>query len=599
MSESTVAEVSQEQDFIQKPQMNVTLIKKADNASVESNAMEREDAFEGVYFDGANGEGNVIRPPFDPIKLHELTTENNTLLQCIGAMEVNIDGTGHEVEHGDTDQRQEDDAVVSGALDFFKEPYPGQSFISQRRAIRRDLEATGNGYLEVMRNPAEDLVFVRPMDCTTMRIVKLGEPVTVDKEVMRGGKKVNIKVGVRERVFIQQVGTQFRYFKEYGASRDLNKKTGEWSDNKLPAKDRASEVIHFTVIKDPASPYGLPRWISQIPSVLGSRSAEELNLDYFDSGGIPPAIIFLSGGMIAEGSKGHLNSLLSGKAKAKNRGAVVEAHATSGDIGSAGNVRVQVERFGSERQADSMFEGYDDKCERRVRGAFRLPPLFVGKAEDYSFATAFASYTIAEAQVFKPEREEFDEIITNTLLREITGESYIFRSRDLVINNSESQMQAVKLAADKGVIDRDMLVDTLNEITNLNMKASDVADLLGAIPKPEPEPTDDPEAVTDNTDSAGASTPVSAPTAKVSKADPFEISVLAKEWVQLSGGLKGGASVDSYLLKARVETLTKQDRQLFDAAVSTLAFSAAHHDFDGAEDLAACTCEVMGAEHDD
>jgi hypothetical protein len=33
-----------------------------------------------------------------------------------------------------------------------------------------------------------------------------------------------------------------------------------------------------------------------------------------------------------------------------------------------------------------MFEGYDAKCEVRVRRSFRLPPIFVGEASDYSFA---------------------------------------------------------------------------------------------------------------------------------------------------------------------------------------------------------------------
>lgn len=147
-----------------------------------------------------------------------------------------------------------------------------------------------------------------------------------------------------------------------------------------------NELIHFMDIPDVTTPYGIPRWVPQIPSVLGSRKAEELNLEYFNHGGLPPVMIFLQGGQLAPAARDKLNSYLSGEAKNKMRGVIAEVYATGGDLTSNSTVKTSVERFGGDNLADSMFEGYDERCGGRVRSAFRLPPLFTGDTGDYTFA---------------------------------------------------------------------------------------------------------------------------------------------------------------------------------------------------------------------
>jgi capsid portal protein len=124
---------------------------------------------------------------------------------------------------------------------------------------------------------------------------------------------------------------------------------------------------------------------------------------------------------------------------------VLEVELTAGSLDKAGVAKVTVERFGSDRQKDSMFEEYDAKCEERVRRAFRLPPMFLGQSKDYNFATAFASYTVAEAQVFKPEREAFDMVISMKLLPAMGYEGYKMRSKKLVIEDATLKLQGMEV----------------------------------------------------------------------------------------------------------------------------------------------------------
>ena len=190
-----------------------------------------------------------------------------------------------------------------------------------------------------------------------------------------------------------------------------------------------------------------------------------MNLDFFDSGGIPPVIVFITGGLIPQGVETQLNNIFNGKAKNLNRGAVVQVQPTGGSIDKETKANIQVEQFGSSKADDSMFENYDTKCERRIRRAFRLPPLFVGMSDDLNFASAFASYLVAEAQVFAPEREEFDTVFNTTVMRELSPDGmYKLRSRAISISAVVDQLKGLELAKGVSGVDGKSWVQQLNEV---------------------------------------------------------------------------------------------------------------------------------------
>lgn len=448
-------------------------VRKEDTKALLTGTVEGfpEDVFANQYATSALPTGNsvaIIAPQYAPGTLYSLITQNNILSQCVEVMEVNIDGTGHSIDLKEDAKENETEKVL--LENFFNEPYPGKSMISIRRSLRRDMETTGNGYLEVIRNAADEIAFINHCDATITRLLMLDAPVMTEKEVMRGGKQVKMKMHMRERRFVQEINQNKTYFKQFGSKRDLDKDTGKWAEEgrRLPIEKRASELIHFTISREPKTPYGSPRWINQLPSILGSRKAEEYNVEFFDAGGLPPVLLIIQGGTIGDTVKEQIQAHLSGKG-AKHRAAIVEATSTSGTLDSTGSVQVKVERFGAERQQDAMFQTYDDSCSTHVRTSFRLPPLFTGQAGDYSFATAYASYLVAEAQVFWPERELFDSVINHTIAKELGSKDYRFRSLPLSMVDVQNQLKALEMVADKHISGEE-LVAKLNEIVGLGMQ---------------------------------------------------------------------------------------------------------------------------------
>jgi len=448
--------------------------------TVVSNAFDPEDNYKELYIGGSKGHVGAIKPPYDMSTLDRLAQENNALSPCIEAMVTNIDGTNFDfikdTLRSTEKEEKVDDSKRDELWDFFSEPWPGESFVTVRKKVRRDMERTGNGYMEIIRNLKGEIVFARHVDSKMIRLIKLSDPIEDAMSISRKGSQVNMKMAQRYRRFVQLVnGVELRYFKEFGCPHEVNKTNGKFGTPTaaVPVRNRASELIHFTVLPDAHTPYGVPRWISQLPSVLGSRKAEEFNMEFFDNGGVPPVLILLQGGTLGTESRKALEQRVSGMASRKNRVQIVEMEPSGGSLDAPSQARVTVERFGAERQNDSMFENYDTRCEERVRRAFRLPPLFVGQAADYSFAAAFASYTVAEAQVFRPERDEFDEIVSVKLLPAMGYEGYLMKSNGLKIEDATLQLQAMELAVTTGQVDADIILQAINNTVGLNLKISD------------------------------------------------------------------------------------------------------------------------------
>lgn len=464
------------------------MVRKTEGGLMQTNAKDAEDKFSEFYLsaEGSRSAANIIAPPYDFAGLREACRENPSLAPCIAAMEVNIDGTGYYFVDENDEMVEDTDDAVQQYWDFAGAIYPQMDLLSLRRLVRRDLEETGNYFIEVIRNVLGEIVFARRVAPEDMRLCRLSEPVEKTLKIARKGQDVEVKMMVRERRFAQIVSKTPVYFAEFGASRKLDKVTGRWdgettgqgeddSVQTFTEANKATEIIHGTLDKDSKTPYGLPRWVSAHRAVRGQVEAENLNLAFFDSGGVPPVLITVTGGTLTESARNALRMIFQGGASQKLEGAVVEAEATSGSIDKEGSVGLQVHQFGDKN--DSMFENYDDKCELKIRRTFRLPKLLMGDVDGVNFATAYTMYMVTETQVFAPERMEFDSILNRTIFADEKSfpAGYKLKSKALNLKNVEVRMKAIELARREKTLTNEHFIDMLNQETDLNMTYDEAA----------------------------------------------------------------------------------------------------------------------------
>jgi PBSX family phage portal protein len=445
-----------------------------------------------------------LEPPYQLLKLCWLHEQSNALRPNVDAYCTNIDGFGHRLEAAldlttsDADARVAEcmllERMASSGLDpeavpepsaaevqerreaivrmarierarleaFFGHCAMGQSFVRLRRSMRQDLEVTGNAYWEVLRAANGSIARLVAVSAHSMRLLPLDAEPTEFEEPLRIspislGRMTTIR---RLRRYVQVLDARRVHFKELGDPRVISRDTGavfesiEALKSLRPTDAPATEVLHFT-IPSTCSPYGVPRWIGNLLSVLGSREMEEVNHSYFQNKSVPPLALLVSGGKLAEGMAGRVERFIEENIKGKanfHRILIVEAESQGATANGDARARLELKPLTEAQQQDALFSEYDERNIDKVGSAFRLPRLLRGDSRDLNRSTAEAALRFAEDQVFAPEREDFDYVINDRLLAAMGIRFWRFRSQTPFTRDPERMTAMVEKLVRVGVL---------------------------------------------------------------------------------------------------------------------------------------------------
>lgn len=370
------------------------------------------------------GASSEILPPYDVALLLKLFDTSNMLKQTIDAMATNVTGNGFRIipfKQG----IEIDDKEVSILSDFLEYANTDQSFTTVHTECYEDYEILGYQFLEIMRDAKGRMTTVRRVPPHTMRMMaKDVDTITMASTIPRGGNSITVQEIKRFRRFVQMVNNKQIYYKEFGDPRDLDYTTGLYAtkENPVPFARRATEILHKG--QKSSEPYGVPRWINQLPSLLGSREAEEVNLRYFQDNTIPPIIMSVAGGRLTAKSFRDLENLLQSDGIGRDRQnkiILIEAMPENAGLDDSGSVRLQIDKLADSRQSDGLFKEYDQSNQAKVMSSFRLPPIAVGMSQEHTFATANTAAFVCETQVYAPARRVFDEFYNKQIINGQNG----------------------------------------------------------------------------------------------------------------------------------------------------------------------------------
>lgn len=423
------------------------------------------------------GQG-AIEAPYPPESLCQIFEHSNSLRQNVDAYATNIDGFGFRLDPLIDFDSEDADAQIAEALFIenggARDPSEGEvkakkdeirrsaklehaqlmrffarcafdiSFTTLRKRTRQDKEVQGNAYWEILRTRSGAPSRFVQVPAQTVRLMPS------DRGRVKVEEKTHTLLGYaaetvnrRFRRFVQIIDeTPAIYFKEFGDPRTISKLTGKvvpdghaFEGNDGPA----TEIYHFEIYS-PRTPYGIPRWIGNLLSVLGSRSAEEVNYYYFENKSVPPLAILVSGGRLAEEAIGRLEDFvkenLQGSTKNFHKIMLLEAESGTGSP-SPGSVKIEIKPLTDAISQEELFSKYDERNIDKVGESFRLPRLLRGQSKDFNRATASAALRFAEEQVFQPEREEFDEWINRSLFPALDVRYWVFRSNAPITRDPE------------------------------------------------------------------------------------------------------------------------------------------------------------------
>ncbi len=424
------------------------------NERIVSNAL---DPFHSHY---ANDD--LVPPLFDPSALCQMSVTCDIISQCVKAMLVNINGMGWHLEFMPPEENPDAEESVADKSEkrklqfLFQYPNAQQTWIQLKDLALADQLYTGKGYLEVVRNLLDEIAELHYAQAKTVRMTKPDANPTEHVQWVRDGadwKKVYRFT--RFRRYCQIVNEKKMWFKQFGDPRSLNKFTGKFAEDgaRWSFDVEASEFITFGN-ESPNTPYGEPPWVSELINIMGSAEAKKINYLYFNDKTIPPYIITVAGGTLGKTAVEDLKDFLEKDFKGSdNFHKVLLLEAEPSSAGVVGDekgpaVKIEVKPMTQFMQEDALFQNYIKNNAKAVRESFRLPPLLVGSAEDYSHASVMESKIVAEQQVFSPERNAHDEEINRTIIADFGTKSYKMRSHGTPLGDDTQVIAALGVMLD-------------------------------------------------------------------------------------------------------------------------------------------------------
>lgn len=264
-----------------------------------------------------------------------------------------------------------------------------------------DMQATGNGYIEVGRTVAGDIGYVGHVPATTMRVRRIHDG------------------------FVQIIAGTIVYFRNFGAK----------NSNPVTDDPRPNEIIHLKEYSPLNTFYGVPDIIAAMTSLQGDQMAARYNIDYFENKAVPRYIITVKGAKLTPEAEDKLFRFF-------QTGLKGQSHRTlyiplPGDQEGS---KIEFEMHPIENGVqEASFDKYRQRNRDDILMAHQVPLSKLGGI-DASLAAAMTQDRTFRDQVAKP-LQEYVEKAVNKIIKEKTDIiKLIFNEASLTDEVAQSQI---------------------------------------------------------------------------------------------------------------------------------------------------------------
>jgi len=264
-----------------------------------------------------------------------------------------------------------------------------------------DVEATGNGYLEIGRTTSGKIGYIGHIPAKTMRVRRL-----------RDG-------------FIQLLYGKAVYFRNFSDQETINPIAGQ--------EDRPNEIIHYKKYTPTNNYYGIPDIVASQNAMVGNEFAGKYNLDYFENKAVPRYIITVKGAKLSPESERKLLEFFQVGLRGKNhRSLYVPLPADSPDS----KVEFKMEPIEAGSQ-ESSFNKYRQANRDEILLAHRVPINKIGVPEGVSLANARDADKTFKEQVCRPAQDILEKKL-NKIIEEMT-DALALKFNELTLTDEDTQ----------------------------------------------------------------------------------------------------------------------------------------------------------------
>ena len=350
----------------------------------------------GTVYRNGYGLFDVITPPYNMYELANFYDTSFANHAAIDAKVENVVGLGYSFEVADRTmlrfEMNDDQGAVDRARrriermklelkDWLENLNDDDSFTKTMEKFYTDVQATGNGFIEIGRTVTGEIGYVGHIPATTVRVRRL-----------RDG-------------YVQIIGNKVVYFRNFGAT----------NPNPMTADARPNEIIHYKEYSPLNTYYGIPDIVAALPSLIGDQLASQYNIDYFENKAVPRYIVTLKGAKLSSDGEDKMFRFL-------QTGLKSQSHRTlyiplPGDT-DQNKVEFKMEPIENGIQ-DGSFKEYRKQNRDDIFIAHQMPISKIGGSEGAGVAAALSQDRTFKEQVCRPAQSHLAKVV-NKIIKEKT-----------------------------------------------------------------------------------------------------------------------------------------------------------------------------------
>lgn len=388
----------------------------------------------------------------EALKLKDVSSHH---CACIQAKKYGTVGLGFVDDSAPIDQAttQEDaqeaaESLLSGrayirsAVDDKLDPMTHYGFATELLKIAEDYEDSGTGYMEVVRNSSEQIVWLGHVPSQYVyAVTKDRNLYYLYRDPQTGATKYFSGFGKDKKAWL--VSPEGPY---HGENKDLT---------------TISEIIPFICPSNRVMHYGYPEWLSASVDIDLLRKAKQYKADFYHNRGVMDFIVAVTGETVDTDKWSKIETAIRGTSGMGNN-----FKSLALNLGNE-NAKLQVVKMASEQNTEEQFSKDNEVLSQNIVSAHRLPPLLAnilipGKmGGNNEFVNALIA---AQLLVFGPRQNIFQSTLGKTLARPTDGivgmKEEAFRLRTITSQISITGLDTVgrmrSQATDPANKDRDM-----------------------------------------------------------------------------------------------------------------------------------------------
>ena len=359
---------------------------------------------------------DLIEPPYNLDYLSTIYEISPYNYSAINAKVSNIVGLGHdfietrktkEAFDNITDDKSLDRArrklnrLRQDLYEWLEQCNEEETFTETLIKAYTDVEATGNGYIEIGRTSAGKIGYIGHIPAKTMRVRRL-----------RDG-------------FIQLLYGKAVYFRNFGDQETPNPIDG--------GLERPNEIIHLKKYTPTNNYYGIPDIVASSNAMAGNEFAGKYNLDYFENKAVPRYIITVKGAKLSTESERKLLEFFQVGLRGKNhRSLYIPLPPDSPDS----KVEFKMEPIEAGTQ-ESSFNVYRKSNRDEILLSHRVPINKIGTPEGVNLAVARDADKTFREQVCRPAQMNLEKKL-NKIIEEMT-DALLLKFNELTLTDEDTQ----------------------------------------------------------------------------------------------------------------------------------------------------------------